>query len=446
MNKFTDQDAATASAQSERSELARQVIEDTNATLAEQSATMRSQQQRIIELEAQLADSVQPAPTWREIMAGHQNIEMIVPSTSVRSLGVWYDSYQSPTLSIASGPGGFTPEQMERIRKDEGRPGSVSAKDWPAFYAHQRERTAVDGVESYSCSSTSKDITLTFRDWDSNFSFVDWLITVLAARDLSAKNEPSSDRINPDPRGQSYMGEKKDGGRDAALVEIAAQLESGAGGSQRDMRCLLVDTARRLAALAAQAAPEVAITQPVAPQGLLNCPHCGTAPELVDNGTGSYRVACFVSKGGCGATTRMTFDKGLTAKAEWNRRVAPEVASVPDAGEAPFMYAIMAPNGAAYYEEYCVDSTPEALYSEVNALNDSPDTGYQVVPLYTRPRPAPAVLLERAAQVCDQQADGTNGPYRSACLQCANAVRALRGTAVNAGAEAPPATSRETPP
>lgn len=39
-----------------------------------------------------------------------------------------------------------------------------------------------------------------------------------------------------------------------------------------------------------------------------------------------------------------------------------------------------------------------------------------------------AALLEQAAQACDQQADGTNGPYRSAWLQCANALRALRDT------------------
>jgi hypothetical protein len=38
------------------------------------------------------------------------------------------------------------------------------------------------------------------------------------------------------------------------------------------------------------------------------------------------------------------------------------------------------------------------------------------------------LVLEQAAQVCDQQADGTNGPYRTACLQCANALRALRDT------------------
>lgn len=53
---------------------------------------------------------------------------------------------------------------------------------------------------------------------------------------------------------------------------------------------------------------------------LLPCPCCNSIPELVDQGTGSWRVACRISKGGCGVSTRMSFDKGVTAVAEWNRR------------------------------------------------------------------------------------------------------------------------------
>jgi hypothetical protein len=54
-----------------------------------------------------------------------------------------------------------------------------------------------------------------------------------------------------------------------------------------------------------------------------------------------------------------------------------------DAPPAPFMFAIMGPDGKAYFDEHCVDPTPDALYGGVNALNDSPDAGYSVVPLYT---------------------------------------------------------------
>lgn len=43
-----------------------------------------------------------------------------------------------------------------------------------------------------------------------------------------------------------------------------------------------------------------------------------------------------------------------------------------------------------------------------------------------------AVVFERAAQRCDQQADGTNGAYRTACLECADSVRELRDQAIAA--------------
>lgn len=48
----------------------------------------------------------------------------------------------------------------------------------------------------------------------------------------------------------------------------------------------------------------------------------------------------------------------------------------------PFMYAIMGPDGKAYFEEHCVDPNAHGLYRVVNALNDSPDTGYSVVSVY----------------------------------------------------------------
>jgi len=56
------------------------------------------------------------------------------------------------------------------------------------------------------------------------------------------------------------------------------------------------------------------------------------------------------------------------------------------------------------------------------------------------------LALEQAAQACDQQADGTNGPYRTACLQCANAVRELRDAAINADDRQAVATDQGTHP
>lgn len=72
----------------------------------------------------------------------------------------------------------------------------------------------------------------------------------------------------------------------------------------------------------------------VAKDGLLPCPFCAHEAKLVDNGTGSFRVACPQSKGGCGASTRMSFDKGVTARAEWNRRSLATPAAVVRAAPA----------------------------------------------------------------------------------------------------------------
>lgn len=83
-----------------------------------------------------------------------------------------------------------------------------------------------------------------------------------------------------------------------------------------------------------------AATTASAPRGCENCdgigacPMCGNAPELIDHGTGSWRVACQQSKGGCGMAGRMSFDKGVTAAAEWNRR-APIAAPIDAEGLPP---------------------------------------------------------------------------------------------------------------
>lgn len=52
--------------------------------------------------------------------------------------------------------------------------------------------------------------------------------------------------------------------------------------------------------------------------------------------------------------------------------------------QQPFMYAVTGPDGAAHIDENCVSASADstALYIEVNRLNDSPDAGYSIVPVY----------------------------------------------------------------
>ena len=57
------------------------------------------------------------------------------------------------------------------------------------------------------------------------------------------------------------------------------------------------------------------------------------------------------------------------------------------AHQAPFMYAIKGPDGSAYIDENCVSATEEGLYLEVNGLNDSPDAGYSIVPVFLSSAP-----------------------------------------------------------
>lgn len=69
---------------------------------------------------------------------------------------------------------------------------------------------------------------------------------------------------------------------------------------------------------------------------------------------------------------------------------AQPVADAAPVGAKPFMYAIMEPGGAPYMDEFCVSVNAEDLHSTLNGLNDSPDTGYQIVPVYTPSQPSPA--------------------------------------------------------
>lgn len=70
----------------------------------------------------------------------------------------------------------------------------------------------------------------------------------------------------------------------------------------------------------------------------------------------------------------------------------------------PFMYAIQGPDGAAHIDENCVAGDPAALAGEVNGLNDSPDTGYQIVPVY----------LSAPAQPAPVETIGTHRPFELA--------------------------------
>lgn len=53
--------------------------------------------------------------------------------------------------------------------------------------------------------------------------------------------------------------------------------------------------------------------------------------------------------------------------------------------QEPFMFGIMGPDGKAHMDEHCVAPDAASLYDELNGLNDSPDTGYSIVPLFRAP-------------------------------------------------------------
>jgi len=59
--------------------------------------------------------------------------------------------------------------------------------------------------------------------------------------------------------------------------------------------------------------------------------------------------------------------------------------AAPVQAQEPFMYGIMGPDGKAHMDENCVGPDAASLYAELNGLNDSPDTGYRIVKLFTAP-------------------------------------------------------------
>lgn len=63
------------------------------------------------------------------------------------------------------------------------------------------------------------------------------------------------------------------------------------------------------------------------------------------------------------------------------------IKTAPVQAQEPFMFGIMGPDGKAHIDENCVagDKDSTALNIEVNCLNDSPDSGYSIVPLFRAP-------------------------------------------------------------
>jgi hypothetical protein len=91
----------------------------------------------------------------------------------------------------------------------------------------------------------------------------------------------------------------------------------------------------------------------------------------------------------------------------------------------PFMFAIKGPDGAAYIEECCVAANPEQLHREVNALNDSPDTGYSIVPVYLiSPQDSASAERERAARLALQWSNARGPEHGGNALR--NYAQALR--------------------
>ena len=65
--------------------------------------------------------------------------------------------------------------------------------------------------------------------------------------------------------------------------------------------------------------------------------------------------------------------------------LAPLLDQSPAAAAQNFMFAIMGPGGTAHIEENCVSRAASQLAHEVNCLNDSPDAGYSIVPVFLSP-------------------------------------------------------------
>ena len=104
------------------------------------------------------------------------------------------------------------------------------------------------------------------------------------------------------------------------------------------------------------------------------------------------------------AAWRSAWDENSLQRMPINRAA---LQAAPVQAQEPFMFGILGPDGKAHIDENCVagDKDSTALHIEVNCLNDSPDTGYSIVPLYRAPVQPVAVpdsdeAFKVAAQGC----------------------------------------------
>ena len=154
----------------------------------------------------------------------------------------------------------------------------------------------------------------------------------------------------------------------------------------------MMDGQVKLVSLASAAAPQVVADEPQ----VIDCEKCEGhgATHYPD---GEWEGKC----GACHGTGWVSRDADIGTEQECfscdGRGKSDDAAPVQ--AQEPFMYGIVGPDGKAHIDENCVagekDST--ALHVEVNCLNDSPDSGYSIVPLFRAPVQPVAVPDDREA-------------------------------------------------
>lgn len=128
--------------------------------------------------------------------------------------------------------------------------------------------------------------------------------------------------------------------------------------------------ARRYALAALQAVPVQADTSDNAPWltlAYIICADAGVPPGHISDRMKALRAKL---EAPAQASNSVEFDGIKTA---------------PVQAQEPFMFGIMGPDGKAHMDEHCVAPDAASLYDELNGLNDSPDAGYSIVPLFLAP-------------------------------------------------------------